>query len=251
CIGAPSGGPVGRLDGGDVQVGGTITTDATGGWTFSGTGVVVNRTYFVTRTNPAGYASTNAINETVTTDNSTATKVSDDQIKVVLGALPTVSANNKFLAKTANAAPTAVADSYNTNEDTPLSVSAPGVLGNDTDPNSDPLTAVLVSGPTHSSSFTLNADGSFSYTPAANYNGSDSFTYKANDGSLDSNTVTVTITVTVGNDPPDAVNDTATVAEDSGANAIDVLANDTFAPDTGETLTVNEKTDGAHGTVKM
>ena len=46
---------------------GDITTDATGAWTSSGTGVVVNRTDFVTRTNPSGYASTNAFNETVTT----------------------------------------------------------------------------------------------------------------------------------------------------------------------------------------
>jgi uncharacterized repeat protein (TIGR01451 family) len=244
----------GILDGTDAQVGSTITTTASGLWTFSGTGVVKDKTYFVTRTNPGGYTSTQAIGGTGS--NSSATKVTNDQIKVVLqNNNNTFSANNKFLAQAPqNQAPTAVNDSYSTAEDTTLTrTAATGVLANDTDPNLDALTAVLVSGPTHSapSGFTLNADGSFSYTPAANYNGSDSFTYKANDGSLDSNVATVTLTITAVNDNPDAVNDSATVAEDSGANAIDVLANDTAAPDTGETLTVTAKTNASNGTVAI
>ena len=85
-----------------------------------------------------------------------------------------------------NDAPVAANDSYSTNEDTNLSTTAAtGVLNNDTDVDTAhaSLTAALVAGPSHAASFTLNADGSFSYTPAANYNGSDSFTYKANDGS--------------------------------------------------------------------
>jgi hypothetical protein len=69
------------------------------------------------------------------------------------------------------------------------------VLGNDTDANGDSLTALLVSGPAHGS-LTLNTNGSFTYTPAAGYTGADSFTYKANDGSLDSNVATVSITLT-------------------------------------------------------
>ena len=72
-------------------------------------------------------------------------------------------------------------DAYTTDEDTPRTVTAPGVLGNDSDVDSVSLTAVLVTGPAHGT-LTLNADGSFTYTPAANFNGSDSFTYKANDG---------------------------------------------------------------------
>ena len=66
-------------------------------------------------------------------------------------------------------------------EDTALTVPAPGVLGNDSDPDSEPLTAVLVTGPGHGT-LTLNANGSFTYTPAANYTGPDSFTYRASDG---------------------------------------------------------------------
>lgn len=73
------------------------------------------------------------------------------------------------------AAPVAVDDLYTTSEDTSLMVPAPGVLANDTDSDGDPLTAVLVTGPLHGT-LTLNADGSFTYTPSANFNGLDAFT---------------------------------------------------------------------------
>ena len=60
------------------------------------------------------------------------------------------------------------------------------MLGNDADPDAaTTLTAVLVSGPAHGT-LTLNADGSFTYTPDANYSGPDSFIYRANDGTLPS-----------------------------------------------------------------
>src|SRR4029079_9362359 len=85
-----------------------------------------------------------------------------------------------------------------------LSVGKPNVLANDTDTDSgDTLTAVLSSGPSHAAAFTLNADGSFSYTPNPNFNGSDSFTYKARDNhNADSAAATVTINVTAVNDAP-------------------------------------------------
>ena len=81
----------------------------------------------------------------------------------------------------ANAAPVAVNDTYSTGERRADRGRHPGVLGNDTDPDGDPIAAVLVSGPAHGT-LSLNADGSFTYTPASGYNGPDSFTYKANDG---------------------------------------------------------------------
>jgi hypothetical protein len=93
-----------------------------------------------------------------------------------------------------NDAPVAEDDSYTTDEDTPLVVPAPGVLGNDSDVEGDPLTAVLVSGPSHGT-LTLNPNGSFTYTPEENFVGEDSFTYQAYDGELYSNVATVTITV--------------------------------------------------------
>lgn len=78
-----------------------------------------------------------------------------------------------------------------------MSIAAPGVLSNDTDPGGKPLTAKLVSGPTHGS-VTLNPDGSFLYTPQKKFHGIDTFTYKANDGISDSNTATVTIKIGKG-----------------------------------------------------
>jgi len=95
--------------------------------------------------------------------------------------------------------PTANDDSYETFSDTTLDVAAPGVLENDSDPNGDPLTAILLEGPTHGT-LTLNPDGSFTYDPEAGYTGSDSFSYKANDGTFDSNSATVAIDVK----PPEA-----------------------------------------------
>jgi VCBS repeat-containing protein len=100
-----------------------------------------------------------------------------------------------------NQAPVAAGDAFSTAEDTVLTVAAPGVLGNDSDPDHDTLTAALESGPTHGS-LTLNANGSFTYTPADNYTGPDSFTYRASDGTLTSNLAAVTLTVTAVNDAP-------------------------------------------------
>ena len=85
-------------------------------------------------------------------------------------------------------------DAYSTDEDRMLNVEVPGVLGNDTDVDGDTLMAVKVTDPAHGN-LTLNADGSFSYSPATDWNGTDSFTYKANDGITDSNVATVTIVV--------------------------------------------------------
>ena len=95
----------------------------------------------------------------------------------------------------ANNPPTADADAYTTAQDTPLTVPAPGVLGNDSDPDGDTLTASVNTGPAHGM-LTLHADGSFTYTPAAGYSGPDSFTYRAGDGAASSAPTTVTITVT-------------------------------------------------------
>lgn len=94
-----------------------------------------------------------------------------------------------------NDAPVASPDVYDTNSNTPLHVAAPGVLGNDSDIDGDGLTAQQVSGPSHALSFALHTDGSFDYTPAVDFAGADSFTYRASDGAAPSNTVTVNITV--------------------------------------------------------
>ncbi|MCJ8311248.1 MAG: Ig-like domain-containing protein, partial [Hyphomicrobiales bacterium] len=95
---------------------------------------------------------------------------------------------------TGNAAPVAVDDSFSTDED----VAATGnVLTNDTDSDGDSLTAQKQSDPSDGS-VTLETDGSFTYTPNADFTGTDSFTYTASDGEDQSNTATVTITVNAG-----------------------------------------------------
>ena len=99
--------------------------------------------------------------------------------------------------------PVGVADSYTVNEDTTLTkTAATGVLANDTDPEDDDLTATLVDQADHGT-VTLNADGSFTYVPDADYAGADSFTYKVSDGTTDSEAITVSLTVTAVNDAPD------------------------------------------------
>ena len=107
---------------------------------------------------------------------------------------------------TVDTPPAAFADTYSTNENgfvaSALTTTAgTGVLSNDSDADSDPMTAVKISGPGHGT-LTLHADGSFVYTPDALYVGGDTFTYAANDGFTDSTTATVTITIDPVNQPP-------------------------------------------------
>jgi uncharacterized repeat protein (TIGR01451 family) len=90
--------------------------------------------------------------------------------------------------------PVAVNDNYTVGENTPLVVPADGVLTNDTDADGDPLTAILKNGPSHGT-LTLDTNGGFTYTPATNFTGTDSFTYVANDGATNSGVATVTLTV--------------------------------------------------------
>src|SRR6266705_1328324 len=139
-----------------------------------------------------------------------------------------------------NTAPLPCDDQVTTAEDT--SVTIP-VLANDQDPYRDTLTAVLVAGPLHGT-LVNNANGSFSYTPNANFFGTDTFTYKANDGEFDSNVATVTITVTPVNDAPVAADAQATTPEDT-ALTLDLR---TFATDVDSSvLTAAIVTGPAHG----
>ena len=149
-----------------------------------------------------------------------------------------------------NTAPVAVADSYSTPKNTTLTVAAPGVLGNDTDADGNPLTAILVANVAHGT-LTLGANGSISYVPTAAYVGPDSFTYKANDGALDSNTVTVSLTVTATNTAPVAVADSYSTPKNTTliVAAPGVLANDTDAD--GDTLTAILVANVAHGTLTL
>jgi hypothetical protein len=105
-----------------------------------------------------------------------------------------------------NGVPFAVADGYTTLEDTPLVVAAAGILANDIDPGPGPLQALLITDVSNGT-LALNDGGSFTYTPNPNYVGADSFTYRASDGTADSNPIPVTLTVTPDNDVTVAVDD--------------------------------------------
>ena len=108
-----------------------------------------------------------------------------------------------------NDAPVAVANGpYMTPEDTAYNLNGPGLLTNDSDAEGDPLTAFKVTDPTHGS-VVVNPNGGFVYTPAVDYFGADSFTYRVFDGTAYSNVVAVTLNVTPVNDPPVAVADGA------------------------------------------
>jgi VCBS repeat-containing protein len=140
-----------------------------------------------------------------------------------------------------NDAPLAVDDSYDTNEDTALSVLAPGVLGNDTDPDDDLLTALTLSDPLHGT-LSFNASGAFTYTPEVNYHGPDSFDYQISDGFFTS-TATVNLTVNSVNDPPIALDDSASTDQDTPVTTGNVLGNDSDVE--GDVLYVDSYDDSA------
>jgi VCBS repeat-containing protein len=151
-----------------------------------------------------------------------------------------------------NNAPSASNDGgYSTLEDTALTVGAPGVLTNDSDPDGDSISAVQFTTPAHGT-VVGNANGGFTYTPANNYSGLDSFTYKASDGQLTSNTATVTINVISVNDVPNAGNDTGfTTNEDTVlVSPTSVLVNDTDS-DGPNPLVALLAGQAGHGTVVL
>jgi len=124
-------------------------------------------------------------------------------------------------------APTAVPDTYITVEDQALVISAPGLLQNDLDAEGDALTARVVSQPANGT-VTGTPGGGFSYVPNPNFNGTDTFTYVANDGTSDSAPGLVTITVQPQNDPPAPADDAYETNEGVAliTAAPGVLAND-------------------------
>ena len=146
-----------------------------------------------------------------------------------------------------NTPPEANPNTYNTGFNIQLTVNAPGVLGNDTDADNDPLTAVLQTGVSNGN-LSLSPNGSFIYMPNNGFSGVDSFTYVANDGTDNSNVATVTINVAgPGNTPPVANNDAYQTAFNNTltVNAPGVLGNDTDA--NGDPLTAVLQTSVSNG----
>ncbi|MEU0499035.1 Ig-like domain-containing protein, partial [Mycobacterium sp. NPDC006124] len=159
-----------------------------------------------------------------------------------------------------NHAPTADVDVVTTGEDTPVTIDV--TRGGHVDPDAGDVVTV--------SSFTQPAHGTVAlvggklvYTPVADYNGPDSFSYTVSDatspfhvhglgglifGGGHSDTSMIAVTVTAVNDVPIARNDTLAALQGSGPTSVDVLRNDTDV-DTGQTLTVTGTSTAAHGTV--
>ena len=146
-------------------------------------------------------------------------------------------------ATTVNQPPKAVNDTATTTAGKAVTIS--NVLANDTDPDGNTLTVTANTNPANGT--VTRSGSSFTYTPKAGFTGTDTFTYTVSDGKGGTATGTVTITVTAANQPPKAVNDTATTTAGKAVTISNVLANDTD-PD-GNTLSVTANTNPANGTV--
>ncbi|HEX3764767.1 MAG TPA: Ig-like domain-containing protein [Kofleriaceae bacterium] len=149
-----------------------------------------------------------------------------------------------FITVTAvNDPPIASDDTLVTPEDTEGGVD---LLGNDSDPDGDPLTIVSFTQPGHGTVAVVA--GLASYIPAPDYNGPDAFSYTVADPSGLTSTATVHVTVVPVNDPPVALDDSASLDEDTTAT-IDVVANDSDVDH--DVLTVTAVTQPAHGTAAV
>jgi alpha-tubulin suppressor-like RCC1 family protein len=139
--------------------------------------------------------------------------------------------------------PTAVNDAATVSEDVPTAID---VLANDTDIDGGSKSIASKTNGAHGTVVITGGGTGLTFTPAANYCGPDSFTYELTPGGSQA---TVSVTVACVDDPPVAVNDSATVAEDSSASIVDVLPNDTDID--GGPKSVASKTNGAHGSVAI
>ena len=141
-----------------------------------------------------------------------------------------------------NHPPTANYGSVTTQEDTPVSISLVG-----SDPDGDMMTYNIVTGPSHGS--LSGTAPNLTYTPEADFSGSDSLAFNVNDSTDYSASATVSVTVTGVNDPPAANDDTATLQEDTPVVTVDVLAND--ADVDNDRLIVITATQGSNGSVTI
>lgn len=152
-------------------------------------------------------------------------------------------AGNRTSVVTSGAAshPDAVDDYPSVDEDNVLSFDP---RANDSDPEGDPLSINAATSGAHGSvTFTVT---SVSYTPTADFNGSDSFSYTISDGNGGTDTALINVTVLPTNDLPVAVNDATATSVDVPVT-IDPRINDTDID--GDVLSIVAKTDGTNGTV--
>ncbi len=164
----------------------------------------------------------------------------------------TYSSANTTVNISVSTPPTAADDSYSVDEDAVLTVdAAAGILSNDTDAESDAMTAVKLTDPSHGT-LILNSDGSFTYDHDGGGSTSDSFTYQASDGIGNSNTATVTITIVASDDAPVANPDAYGTEQDEALSISKeegVLKND--SDEEGDAMTVELVTDVTLGSLSL
>ncbi|AWB67172.1 hypothetical protein C2869_12320 [Saccharobesus litoralis] len=157
-----------------------------------------------------------------------------------------ISGSSTFNFTTANQAPVSADDTASLDEDGSVAIA---VLANDSDTDSElnPASVMVKQAPANGSTSINTATGVITYTPSANFNGVDVFTYQVNDVQGDSSTeATVSITVNAVNDVPVAVNDVVATAEDT-ATTLTLTSNDTDIEDGVPTGDVVIVTQGSHG----
>lgn len=143
-----------------------------------------------------------------------------------------------------NASPVAGADSVTIWEDQARTID---VLANDSDPDGDALTVISAGSASHGST-TLNADGTITYVPNADFHGTDGFAYTVSDAHGATSTATVTVTVTAVNDAPVAADDSAFCAKNKSVH-VNVLANDSDVD--GDALAVSSIGRPQHGSLTL
>ncbi|MEJ5992766.1 Ig-like domain-containing protein, partial [Ramlibacter sp. PS3R-8] len=147
-------------------------------------------------------------------------------------------------------APTANNDTAATTEDTPVSISLAALAGNDTDPDGDTLTVTAVGNPVGGTVTIVGGNAVF--TPNPNFTGAATFEYTLGDGNGGTDTATVTVNVVAVQDPPAAINDVVSTAEDTPVviPTSSLLAND-VDPDIGDVLAVSSVGGAIGGTVSL
>ena len=202
-------------------------------------------------TSGAGGTAVLNANGTVTfTPNANFNGTADFTYTVTDGTVTSNTATVSVTVAAANDAPVANNDSLTATEDTAVTYTAAALLGNDTDADGNTLTIASVTSGTGGTAV-LNGDGTVTFTPNANFNGTADFTYTVTDGSLTSNAATVSVTVAAANDAPVANNDSLIATEDTAViyTAAQLLGNDSDAD--GNTLTIASVTSGTGGTAVL
>ena len=151
-----------------------------------------------------------------------------------------------------NDRPTTVSDTLNVNEAGTVTLTTGGasnLLANDIDPEGDNLTTIVVTNPSYGN-LTLNSSGTFSYVHDGSETTIDTFSYKTNDGTVDGNTITVSVTINPVNDQPVAVDDIIYIDQNGNLiNPVNVKDND-YDPD-GDSLTVSVTSLPASGFISI